>query len=118
MALARISSAQCISGDSRLQLLVILYMLVRAQQCAAICIVQMLRACMPPVVLIEDDPAVLAQAVANAPASLCSTPLPPAIVTEKGESLADFMHRAAPDFFTSLQVRFAAHCTILKESAI
>ena len=37
------------------------------------------------------------------PPPLNMAPLPPMIVTEKGEALDDFMGRAEPDFFTSIQ---------------
>lgn len=66
---------------------------------------QELRALMPPVDVIEERPEALAAATAGMPWPLSTRPLPPVIVTEKGESLADFVHRSAPDFFTSLQAR-------------
>ena len=59
---------------------------------------------MPPVCMIQDDPAVLAATTSEMPAPLCEWPLPPVIVTEKGESLDEFVARSAPDFFTALQV--------------
>ena len=65
---------------------------------------QDLRAAMPPVCMIQDDPAVLAATTSEMPAPLCEWPLPPVIVTEKGESLDEFVARSAPDFFTALQV--------------
>eukprot|EP00892_Ulva_mutabilis_P010845 jgi/Ulvmu1/8132/UM040_0028.1 len=63
-----------------------------------------LRALMPPVELVEQRPEELAAATARMPWPLSARPLPPVIVTEKGESLDDFVRRSAPDFFTSLQV--------------
>lgn len=60
---------------------------------------------MPPVEMTEERPEALEAATAAMPWPLCARPLPPMIVTEKGESLADFVRRSAPDFFTSLQVR-------------
>ena len=66
---------------------------------------QALREAMPPVARIESDADVLLRAVENLPQPLCKWPLPPLIVTEKGESLDLFAARSAPDFFTSLQVR-------------
>ena len=59
---------------------------------------------MPPVLLIQDDPAALAAATATMPSPLCDWPLPPVIITEKGESLDEFVARSTPDFFTALQV--------------
>jgi hypothetical protein len=59
---------------------------------------------MHPVILIEDTSSVLASATANLPAPLCNFALPPVIITEKGESLDEFIARSAPDFFTALQV--------------
>ena len=73
----------------------------------ALSAVQELRALMPPVEVIEQRPEELAAVTARMPWPLCKRPLPPIIVTEKGESLADFVRRSAPDFFTSLQVRSA-----------
>lgn len=61
---------------------------------------------MPPVARIESDPDVLQRAVELLPSPLGDWPLPPCIVTEKGESLDLFAARSAPDFFTSLQVAF------------
>ena len=68
-----------------------------------------LRALMPPVATIEDDSAELAAATAHMPTPLCDHPLPPAIVTEKGESLDEFVARSAPDRFTALQARTSAN---------
>lgn len=59
---------------------------------------------MPPVMRIEANPHTLAAATEDLPEPLCRWPLPPFIVTEKGESLEEFAARSAPDFFTSLQV--------------
>lgn len=67
---------------------------------------QALRTAMPPVARVEGDPAVLLRPVEGLPAPLCDSPLPPFIVTEKGESLDLFAARSAPDFFTSLQVSY------------
>ena len=67
--------------------------------------VQALRAAMPPVMRIESDPHTLSCATRGLPEPLNTWPLPPLIVTEKGESLDEFAARSAPDFFTSLQVR-------------
>ena len=66
---------------------------------------QALRAAMPPVMRIESDPHTLSCATRGLPEPLNMWPLPPLIVTEKGESLDEFAARSAPDFFTSLQVR-------------
>lgn len=65
-----------------------------------------LRALMPPVAAVEDNAGELMAATANMPAPLNQTPLPAAIVTEKGESLDEFVARSAPDRFTALQVGF------------
>lgn len=70
---------------------------------------QALRVAMPPVSKIESDPDALLRPVEGLPEPLNQWPLPPMIVTEKGESLDSFAARSAPDFFTSLQV-----CTILQ----
>ena len=37
------------------------------------------------------------------PPPLNMMPLPPMMITEKGEPLKDFLNRGRPDFFTSLQ---------------
>ena len=71
---------------------------------------QALRAAMPPVMKIESDPDTLSGATRGLPEPLCEWPLPPLIVTEKGESLDEFAARSAPDFFTSLQVRCRCRC--------
>ena len=73
--------------------------------------VQALRAAMPPVMRIESDPHTLYGATRGLPEPLCQWPLPPLIVTEKGESLDEFAARSAPDFFTSLQVRCRCRCS-------
>lgn len=65
---------------------------------------QTLRALMPPVATIADDSSELLAATAHMPAPLNERPLPLAIVTEKGESLDEFVARSAPDRFTALQV--------------
>lgn len=61
---------------------------------------------MPPVAMIQDDPDMLAGVTVGMPPPLNEWPLPPVIVTEKGESLDEFVARSAPDFFTALQVPF------------
>jgi len=59
---------------------------------------------MPPVEMIVGNKMQRAAVTACMPPPLNRMPLPPVIATEKGESLDDFVARAAPDFFTSLQV--------------
>jgi hypothetical protein len=63
---------------------------------------------MPPVELIEHSDAVLRRETSCMPPALSRRPLPPVIVTEKGESLAEFIARKAPDNVTCLQVRLVA----------
>eukprot|EP00892_Ulva_mutabilis_P002522 jgi/Ulvmu1/12270/UM087_0004.1 len=63
-----------------------------------------LRDLMPPVEMIVGNTMQRAAVTACMPPPLNRVPLPPVIATEKGESLDDFVGRAAPDFFTSLQV--------------
>jgi hypothetical protein len=57
---------------------------------------------MVPVFQIEDS--MLFRSTAAFPAPLNVLPLPAMIITEKGEPLDEFIVRAEPDFFTSLQV--------------
>lgn len=75
--------------------------------------VQELRDLMPPVEMIVGDKIQRAAATACMPPPLNRMPLPPVIATEKGESLDDFVARAAPDFFTSLQVCPASAARLL-----
>ena len=64
--------------------------------------VQGIREVMPPIFAIEDRPEALStQAL---PPPLNCAPLPKMAVVEKGESLDEFVERAAPDFFTAIQV--------------
>ena len=58
---------------------------------------------MPPVHLIGDSQA--AWSTQDFPPPLNMAPLPPLIVTEKGESLDEFCARRYPDSITVVQVR-------------
>jgi hypothetical protein len=58
---------------------------------------QALQAAMPPVMMVEGDESVLHANTARMPPPLNTRPLPPATVTEKGESLDEFIMRAAPE---------------------
>jgi hypothetical protein len=62
---------------------------------------------MPPLASIVDMPAM--RSMAHLPPPLNAQPLPPAIITEKGESLDEFAERSSPDFITSLQVCSASY---------
>ena len=63
---------------------------------------------MPPVFKIEES---LTERSTDAfPPPLNGTPLPPMIVTERGESLDEFCARSEPDFFTVIQVRTLLAC--------
>jgi hypothetical protein len=57
----------------------------------------------PPLFKIEDSPEALS--TDTFPAPLNMAPLPPLIVTEKGESLDEFCVRHHPDFITAVQAR-------------
>ena len=57
---------------------------------------------MPPVSKIEDS--LLERSTQSFPPPLNMAPLPPMIVTEKGESLDEFCTRQYPDPFTVVQV--------------
>jgi hypothetical protein len=60
---------------------------------------------MPPVFKIEE---LLAERSTDSfPPPLNMAPLPPMIITEKGESLDEFCARRYPDFFTSVQARLS-----------
>ena len=58
---------------------------------------------MPPVSKIEDS--ITERSTEGFPPPLNIAPLPPMIVTEKGESLDEFCNRQYPDPFTVVQVR-------------
>lgn len=58
---------------------------------------------MPPVFSIIEEPNALS--TAHFPPPLNMAPLPPMIITEKGESLHEFIQRRHPDFFTAIQVK-------------
>jgi hypothetical protein len=60
---------------------------------------------MPPVFKIEDS--IVEHSTDSFPPPLNMAPLPPMIVTEKGESLEEFCGRRYPDFFTSVQARLS-----------
>ena len=57
---------------------------------------------MPPVFKIEDS--LLERSTEGFPPPLNVVPLPPMIVTEKGESLDEFCNRQYPDPITVVQV--------------
>eukprot|EP00892_Ulva_mutabilis_P001194 jgi/Ulvmu1/11075/UM007_0257.1 len=61
-----------------------------------------LAAAMPPVKAAHGNPQV--RSTAHLPPPLSSYPLPPALVTAKGESLDEHTARTAPDFVTSLSI--------------
>ena len=65
---------------------------------------QAIRNIMPPVFKVEST--VEARSTGDLPPPLNMRLLPPMMIVEKGESLAEFMARKEPDFFTSLQVAF------------
>ena len=64
---------------------------------------QAIQEVMPPVFSVEET--LQALSTAHFPPPLDVAPLPPMIVTEKGESLDKFILRRHPDFFTAIQVR-------------
>ena len=61
---------------------------------------------MPPVCKIVDS--LVERSTKGFPSPLNVAPLPPMIVTEKGESLDEFCARQYPDPFTVIQVRTPA----------
>jgi hypothetical protein len=63
---------------------------------------QGIKGVMVPIFQIEDS--MQARSTENFPAPLNMRPLPAMIITEKGEALDEFIVRAEPDFFTSMQV--------------
>ena len=64
--------------------------------------VQDLAAAMPPVKAAHGNPQV--RSTAHLPPPLSAYPLPPSLVTVKGESLDEHTARTAPDFVTSLSI--------------
>jgi hypothetical protein len=65
-------------------------------------LLQAIRNVMPPVFRIDDSKE--GCSTQTFPSPLNARPLPPFIITEKGESLDEFMLRQYPDFFTAIQV--------------
>lgn len=57
---------------------------------------------MPPVKAVHGNPA--ARCTAHLPPPLSAYPLPPALVTSKGESLDEHTARTSPDFVSSLSI--------------
>jgi hypothetical protein len=70
---------------------------------------QAIQEVMPPVFCVEESPQTLSTAAFPFPLNVA--PMPPMIVTEKGESLDEFILRRHPDFMTSMQVR-CAQCAV------
>ena len=69
---------------------------------SACCPMQAIQGIMPPVVKIQQSGPELATSDFVPPLNM--KPLPPVIVTEKGESLDEFCARKQPDIFTVIQV--------------
>ena len=63
---------------------------------------------MPPVFKIEES--LTERSTAAFPPPLNCAPLPPMIVTERGESLDEFCARSEPDFVTVVQVCIRKRC--------
>jgi hypothetical protein len=65
-------------------------------------LLQVIRDVMPPVFMIDDS--MEGCSTQTFPPPLNVRPLPPFMITEKGESLDEFILRKHPDFFTAIQV--------------
>jgi hypothetical protein len=69
---------------------------------------QSIKGIMVPVFQVDDS--MLFRSTAAFPAPFNIRPLPAMMITEKGEPLDEFIVRAEPDFFTSMQVLTLLAC--------